>query len=407
MNNTEKFFLSRYLKHPKRSLLRFSFVFMVLGIVLSVGILSAGLNLFEGYERALKSVLLDSFAHINVYSTGADYINSSELQSALTRLGNEPEIKSVSPVVSYSAMAYHEDKVRGAMLKGYLPDGANRFPFEDYVREGSTNLMNGYGIIGFYLAKELGLGIGDTLRVVYPQLDRLSPMGLHSSERRFIVSGLYHSGFYEFDRSIVICTVKDAQAMLFINNQVSHIEIRLKNKYISAADRISQKYDFILGDGLGAYPWTEINPSLFRLITMEKWLIFIIFSFLVLIAGINVISAVSALIYDKINEIAVLKTLGAPPKTIKRIMNYQISLVCTLSIIVGQLFGTLLSYLITKQSFYQLKGEVYFIDRIEIHVTPLNLFAVFLVASLLVTLCIRIPLRQIDRLQIMDLLRKP
>lgn len=406
MNTTERFFLSRYLKHPKRSLLRFSFVFMVLGIVLSVGILSAGLNLFEGYERALKSVLLDSFAHINVYSSGADYITQADLQLALNRLKDEPEIESVSPLVSYSAMAYHQEKVRGAMLKGYLPDGANRFPFESYVREGSANLQDGYGIIGFYLAKELGLGIGDTLRVVYPQLDRLSPMGLHSSEKRFIVSGLYHSGFYEFDRSIVICTVHDAQAMLYISDQVSHIEIRLKDKYIGAADRFSQKYSFVLGSGLGAYPWTDINPSLFRLITMEKWLIFIIFSFLVLIAGINVISAVSALIYDKTNEIAVLKTLGAEPKTIKRIMNYQITLVCTLSIVIGQILGALISHLITRQNIYQLKGEVYFIDRIEIAITPLNLVAVFLVASLLITLCIRIPLKQIDKLHIIDLLRK-
>ena len=86
MNSTERFFISRYLHAPKRNLFRFSFIFMILGIVLSVGILSAGLNLFEGYERALKSVLLDSFAHLKVErSNGCIYKPRWELKASWAR----------------------------------------------------------------------------------------------------------------------------------------------------------------------------------------------------------------------------------------------------------------------------------------------------------------------------------
>jgi lipoprotein-releasing system permease protein len=153
------------------------------------------------------------------------------------------------------------------------------------------------------------------------------------------------------------------------------------------------------------YPWTLFSAGLLRLVSMEKWLIFIIFSFLVLIAGINVISAVSTIIIDKKHEIAVLKTLGASSFTIKRLLSFQVGLVALAAIITGQVLGAGLSYLIEKQSFYRLKGDVYFIDSIKTSISPLNQLIIFIVSTLLVFVCIRYPLKQIDKQQIIQLLR--
>jgi ABC-type lipoprotein release transport system permease subunit len=105
VNSTEKFFISRYLTAPKRNLLRFSFVFMVLGIVLSVGILSAGLNLFEGYERALKSVLLDSFAHVRIERSDGKFLEAEQIQRIRTSLGPLDEISSITPSIGLNLMA--------------------------------------------------------------------------------------------------------------------------------------------------------------------------------------------------------------------------------------------------------------------------------------------------------------
>jgi lipoprotein-releasing system permease protein len=139
---------------------------------------------------------------------------------------------------------------------------------------------------------------------------------------------------------------------------------------------------------------------------MEKWLIFIVFSFLVIIAGINVISAVSTIIIDKTREIAVLKTLGAKARSIKKIFLWQVGLIALLAVIGGQILGILLSWFVEMQSFYRLKGEVYFIDTLTADITWTNLALVFVVANLLIFACIHLPLKQIEDMQIIDIIRQ-
>ena len=403
VNSAEKFFLSRYFRDPKRNLMKFSFVFMVLGIVLSVGILSAGLNLFEGYERALKDVLLDSYPHILVQSSSGKYLDETQIKLIRQTFSGRKEIRFVTPAISFNVMAVRDDQLRGCLFNAYDSGTSTEPSYARFVHKGSSKLKDGEVIIGHYLAEDYGLAAGDTINVLYPQLDRVTPLGLFSGEHAFRVAGIYRSGYYESDRALVIGTISDARNILNISEGFASAEIKLKPEYVDESIDLARHFDIALGPAYAVYPM--LGTSLLRMVAMQKWLIFIVFSFLVLIAGINVISAVSTLILDKKNEIAVLKTLGAIPSTIKSVIFYQILLVCVAAIMIGELFGLLLSWLVVKQNLYHLKGEIYFIDRLELYVSPINMLAVFSVAALLVILCIRIPLRKIDRMYIIDLLR--
>lgn len=405
MNNLEKFYLGRYIKAPKRNLLRFSFVFMILGIVLSVGILSAGLNLFQGYESSLREVLLGSFPHITIQKAEQDYISLEEAAGLRTELTNNREVLLVTPTVSYSVMAANESRVRGASLNAYLFDNRTPFPYAEYVSEGKATLQDGEVIVGKYLAKELGKKCGDYLKILYPQLDKISAMGLYPSERMYKIVGIYSSGFYESDRSQLICTMNDAVSLLNINPSYAKLELRLEPNAVDNANNIAEQLQQQLGLSYSIYPWTSFSASLLRLVTMEKWLIFIIFSFLVLISGINVISAVTTIIFDKRNEIAVLKTLGGSNKSIKKLFAFQVGLTGMGAILCGQLLGAFLSFLVEKQSWYHLKGDVYFIDSLHAGISPMNQGIVFIVSSLLIWCCILYPLKQIDKMQIIELLR--
>jgi len=405
MDKLERFFLSRYLKSPKRNLLRFSFVFMTLGIVLSVGILSAGLNLFEGYERSLKEVLLGSFPHLTLQKSSSEYLSVTDTEELVEYLRKQPEIAKITPAVNYSVMAMGANKVRGASLNAYDFSGLYPFPYDKYITRGKSTVKDGEIIVGSYLASELGKKTGDTLKVVYPRLDRISAMGMFPAEFNFTIAGIYSSGFYESDRSLLICTIADAQNILNILPGFAKLEIRLNKNHIDQAVDIAAALQGKLGAEYSVYPWTLFSAGLLRLVAMEKWLIFIIFCFLVLIAGINVISAVTTIILDKRNEIAVLKTLGSSSRSIKRMLSYQVGLVAIAAIVTGQVFGAFLSFVVEKQSFYKLKGDVYFIDSLSVSISPVNQLVIFAVASVLVSLCIHYPLRQIDRLQIIELLR--
>lgn len=401
MDRLERFYLKRYLKKPKRNLFRFSFVFMILGIMLSVGILSAGLNLFQGYETNLKRLLLDSFAHIGIQSSYRNLITEQQREMVFDRLSQRKEIASITPCLESALMAQKGDKIRAINLRAY--DISAGFPYARYISEGEIPLQEKEVILGHYLAEELGLSIGDEITLNYPRLDRITPLGIHASQDKYRIAALYRSGFYESDRSLVISNLSDARALLMIPSGYSKIEIRLQDADKAAA--LSKEYINILGPELISIPWNLYAESLLHLVAIEKWLIFIVFSFLVLIAGINVISAVTTMIIDRNTEIAVLKSLGATAGVIKRLFAYRIGIIALLSVILGQALGAIVSWAVEKQSFYRLKGEVYFIDTLTADITFFNLVVVFLVASILIFLCIVLPLKRIERMQVIDILR--
>lgn len=405
MNSVNKFFLLRYVSSPKRTLLRFSFIFMVLGIVISVSILSAGLNLFEGYERALKTVLLESFAHIKIETANGRFLNQDQISKINELLQGKTQIKAIIPTIGINLMAIDPQNTRACIFNSYQTPENKEPHYAKFVVEGTSRVTNGEVIVGHYLAEDFGLKVGDNIKLLYPQINKVTPLGISSPTRSFTIVGIYKSGFYEFDRSLVIGSLEDARSILSTNDLYSAVELKLDAKYVDQVAELSSIYRQALGSDLIVYP--PVSSDLLRIVAMQKWLIFIVFSFLVLIAGINVISAVSTMILDKKNQIAILKTLGATASTVRKVINYQILLLGFIAIIIGQILGALISFLVVKQGFYRLKGDVYFIDKLEHHISAFNMITIFVVAAALVSLCVWIPSRQINRLKIIDLIRNP
>lgn len=402
MNQLEAFFLKHYIKTPRRNIFKFSFVFMVLGIALSVGILSAGLNLFQGYESNLKKLLLDSFAHINISPIYRDSIDEYSSDEILSIIFQKDGVSSALPLLQSQLMAQVGGKVRAANLMGFK-DNANSY-YRDYISQGKQEIASGEIIVGHYLAEELALSIGDNLTLMYPRLDQISAFGLHSVTGSFEIVGIYRCGYYENDRSIVICDIDEARDLLNLPIGYTKIHVKLDNP--DKAPYYGRDLAQELNNRYAVIPWNYYAESLLRLVKMEKWLIFIVFSFLVLIAGINVISAVGTIILDKTDEIAILHTLGAKPKSIKRLFAYRVGIVAVIAVIIGQIFGLLLSWLVEKQGIYKLKGDVYFIDTLTFELSFTNLLVVFFTSTVLIFLCIMIPLRQIQKMQVMDIVRR-
>lgn len=407
MNQLERFFLGKYMKAPKRHLGRFSFIFMILGIILSVGILSAGLNLFSGYEQSLREVLLGSFPHAVAQDAFGGSFTPEEAHRITQQITNNSNVASVIPMISSSVMTRSDNKTQGASLAAYDFEPNTQLPFSKYITKGKAEPGSGEVLLGKYLARDLGVSLGDSITIMYPQLNRISALGMFPSEMKMKIVGIYGSGLYEQDRTMLITTTEDAIRILASGPGYNKLEIRLQPELVDTADAITAELQQELGPDVMIYSWTLYSKGLLKLVAMEKWLIFIIFCFLVLIAGINVISATTTVILDKKNEIAVLKTLGASDRSIRRLLSYRVGLVAVASILAGQLFGVLLSIFVEKQGFYHLKGDVYFIDTLSADISLMNLSVVFGVALILIWACISYPLRQISRLQIIEILRNP
>ncbi len=404
LSNLERFYLEKYLRLPHRYLFSFSSLFMIVGLVISVMVLSAGLNLFEGYQKTLHSVLLQSIPHIDITHASNEFVNNKETSRILSSLDKNPAIMSADPVINLNVMAHNDDHTRMCLLKAYRHDKPKgEVWYHKYLIDGEILPRDNGIIIGFYLAREMNVGLGDTLLISYPQLNRISAMGMYPGQRELIVTGIYQSGYYEFDRSLVITSTETAQGFLLSGHVYSGIEVRLKLHYVNKTDQLAREIN--PGPFYNVIPWTTYYSGLFRLIEVEKWLIFIVFSFLVLIAGINVISAAQTVMLDKRNEIAIMKTIGAASTSLKRLLFLRIGVSCALSVLIGQAMGVIASYLIVKQKLYHLKGDVYFIDHITMHVSLFNQVIIFLVALFIIMICIIIPLRKMEKVQILDVFR--
>lgn len=385
--------------------IRFDYVIMILGIVVSVAVVATAINLFEGYEKTLKKILLSSSAHIMVYSEYVQTLSMEQAAIALQQLKELQEISAVRAAYTNTAMLRKDGKIRSCLVRAYPPEADNETWYGQYLRQGNSSLVSGTVILGDILVGDLGLNINDSITLLYPQTESFSPLGMIPRQMDFTIAGIVKTGYYEMDKTLILMTTDDAFSFYAIAPQYTHLEINLNERWINQAEAVKAKLQSSLGKDFLLHSWIDYNGNLFSLIMIEKWLIFLVFSFLILIAALNCISIVSTSILDKKREIAILKTVGLAVRQIRQVVYLRILFICVVSIVVGLALGSVISWLITQQSFYQLKGEVYFIDKITMYISVLNYLAIFLLSLLMIAICIKLPLRYIDRMNIIDVLR--
>jgi lipoprotein-releasing system permease protein len=400
------FLIKHAIKINPRRKLKTEAIIMILGIIISVSVVITATNLFEGYQKTLQKVLLSSTAHIYVYSKVSPAITPSETQQALTDLSHNSEIKAINPLLANSAMVRSNKKVRGAYVRAY-PQSPNNSEmwFNHYLSNKGTSINTQELIIGQNLANDLSVKIGDTITLMNPQTDKISPVGLVSKQQDFRINNIIKTGYYEMDKTLIIMTWEDALSFYNIEPQFTYLEIFLRDNQFNKTDRLLAEFESKIGPSYYLQSWTDLNSNLFTLIKMEKWLIVLVFSFLIFIAALNSVSSVSTSVIEKKRELGILKTLGMTTSDLKLVVYIRTLYLCILSIICGLALGTITSWLITLQSIYQLKSDVYFIDKITMQVSAFNYSLIFLLAAALITLCIKFPINQINRIQIIDILR--
>jgi lipoprotein-releasing system permease protein len=404
MNALTLFLTRRTLRVKTNRILRFDYTVMILGIVISVAVVASAVSLFEGYQRTLKRILLDSNAHIIIYPDFAQSLSEKEIAAAITILKSQSEVKDVQPVFSNTAMLQSEGKVRSTLVRAYAHSKGDKW-FSGYVTHGSKEIEPGSIIAGEILLNDLSVKLGDTVTLQYPQPGNLSPLGIVTNQHDFKINGIIKTGYYEMDKALIIMQDRDAYSFYNTSPQATYLEVTLNDSQVSKAQSLAKYYGAKLGQSYYPVSWIDYNGNLFSLIEVEKWLIFLVFSFLILIAALNCVSIVSTTILDRKKEIAILRTIGITVKQIKQIVFSRILSICVLSVIAGLLAGSLTAWLITRQSIYQLKGEVYFIDKINMQISVLNYSALFVLAIALIVFCILVPLKHINKLEIVEILR--
>jgi len=402
-----KFFLKKYIFSPQREWLRFDSLYMIFGIIISVATLTVAISLFEGYEKVLKDTILGANSHIYIFRSTNENISPANLVELKTELESYDEVEVVSPLLTVQAMAANKKSIKGCMLRGI--DGQQKkqpTKYWEFISSGSGELVNSSDIVlGYKLADLLQVKPGDELKMISPMNSEVTAFGLKPKQKTFTVVGLYKSGMYEYDSKFAFVNMETAMEYADIDNEYSMVEVKLKNEYIEKADYLAYNWGNQFEYRYQMTSWIRFNGNLFSMLKLQKWVIFIILSFLVLVASFNVVSSTSTAIIEKKREVGILKAYGASNSLLKKIFLGRTMFLSTLAVVFGQTLGILLALGISKQNFFQLKGDVYFLEKLNVVFNPSSAGIIFVVANLIVFLASIIPLKNITKLAVTDIIR--
>ena len=407
MNKVVIYFLKKYIFSPKKEWLRFDSIFMVIGIIISVATLTVALSIFEGYETVLKNTILGVNSHIYIFNSVEENLSKSDILQLSEFLSSQPEVENSAPVIVTQAMASNGNRIKGAIIRGINWRMENQpTSYKKYIFQGNYELKNKYDIaIGYKLAKELGLEIGDTFKLIYPMSSKITPMGIKSKQEEFKIVGLYKSGMYEYDSKYVFLNLDTASEFSSFEDEYTMIEVKLKQEHIERADFLAYKWEMNFDFEYQVSSWIDFNSNLFALLKVEKWVIFIILSFLVLIASFNVVSSVSTSIIEKRKELGILKAYGASNKMLQKIFIGKTLIISLIAVSLGQIIGVLIAEFLSWQTFFILKGDVYFLEKINVEFSLISWMVILCISILIVFVASIVPLRNIAKLEITDILR--
>ncbi|MAZ34461.1 lipoprotein-releasing ABC transporter permease subunit [Thalassospira xianhensis] len=346
-------------------------IFSLLGIMLGVATLIIVMSVMNGFRAELLGRILGLNGHISVYAQSPDGLpNYDAIEKKIAETGN---VTLVTPVVEGQVMASNNGRASGAIVRGVrAADLAKRPTIADNIVFGSLDDFKGEDtvIMGARLAMKLGVGVGDNVNLISPK-GNVTAFGSVPRVRAYKVVGLFDIGMYEYDSGFIFMPLDAAQIYFRLPEKISHFEVMLEDP-----SRLSSSMNDLLsnlsGEHLRLVNWQQSNSSFFNALQVERNVMFLILTLIILVAAFNIISGMVMLVKDKGRDIAILRTMGATRSSVMRIFflaGASIGVVGTLSgLILGVLFCLNIENI--RQFIQSLTGadlfnaEIYFLSQL-------------------------------------------
>ena len=402
----------RYVRAKRRNhFISFITLISMLGFALGVAALITVLSVMNGFERELRAHILGMASHATIRPlTGA--LSDWELPAATA--AEHPGVVGVAPFVQGQVMLNHAGAVRGVAIHGVLPPReAQVSEIGQYLVEGSLeDLQEGqYGmLLGRGLARALGATVGSKVAVIAPQATA-SPAGILPRMRRFTVIGIFEVNHYQYDTGVAVVHLEDAARLFRLAPGVSGLRIKVED--IQEAPRLSREIAASLHGAYWVSDWTRHHRNFFRALETERMVMFVILSLIVAVAAFNIVSTLIMVVTDKHSDIAVLRTLGATPRTVMRIFVVQGTVIGVVGTLVGVLGGIALAVNVETivpaiERFFETKflsEEVYYIAEVPSELRRENVWLIALVAAVMSVVATLYPAWRASRVQPAEALR--
>ncbi len=387
ISKTERKIAFRYLKPKKKEgFLKIISIFSFMGISLGVAILIIVMSVMNGFRTELITKILGFNPHI-IVKPYKDKISDVNLEKINT-LNNY--IERTAFTFNGQGILINQDNTTGVLVRSYLNNDIGRIPLiKDNIIDGSLDLFLKNSVsIGKDLAINLNLVAGEEITLMSTS-NLQSPFGSLPLQEKFKISSVFSTGLAEFDQNVIFMTFENANSMFELRDIDINLEIFLKKP--ENADLIKNQIQEVYPDHY-VYSWSDLNKSFFGALKVERNVMFIILTLIIIVAAFNIISGLTILVKNKTREIAILRTLGISKNSIAKIFFTIGSTIGVLATITGVTIGVLFSYyvenirmFITSMFNIQLfPEEIYFLSQLP---AEINIFNIMIISffSLLIT----------------------
>jgi lipoprotein-releasing system permease protein len=331
----------RYTRAKRRNhFVSFISLTSMLGIALGVAALIVVLSVMNGFQKELRARILGVASHVQITGFDNSLADWKRVADAARR---EPGVVAAAPYVNAQALLSFDGNVRGTLVRGIDP------VLENQVAEVGSHMIAGrldelvpgeYGIVlGSELARALGARLGDRITLIAPQ-GLVTPAGVLPRLKQFRVTGMFEVGMFEYDSGLALVALEDAQRVYRLDENVSGVRLKLEDLF--EAQRVARSLAGRL-ENVAISDWTRSHANFFRAVQIEKNVMFIILLLIVAVAAFNIVSTLVMVVTDKQADIAILRTLGATPRSIQLVFMVQGALIGVVGTLVGVVLGVLLA----------------------------------------------------------------
>lgn len=372
MSPYELFIGLRYTRAKKRNhFISFISLISLMGITLGMTALITVMSVMNGFQKEVRTRILGVASHVQI---GSVHGNLSHWQQTAEEAAKHPAVEAAAPFVHAQGMLSHNKVVQGVIVRGILP------AMEDKVANFSHSMVSGaldnlapgeFGIvIGMELARMMGTFVGDKIVLISPQ-GQVTPAGILPRLKQFTVVGIFDVGHFEYDSGLVLIHMFDAQKLYRMeNDDVSGVRLKLTDLF--QAPRVVQELPAMLTIDSHISDWTKQHANYFRAIQIEKRMLSLILALIIAVAAFNIVSTLVMAVTDKESDIAILRTLGASPRSIMKIFIVQGTFIGVFGTVFGVVGGMLLAYNVGEvvafiESLFNvqfLSREIYYISKI-------------------------------------------
>ncbi len=316
----------RYTRAKRRNhFISFISLISMLGIALGVAALIVVLSVMNGFQTELRSRILAVVSHVQISGANGEMAGWERVAAQAEK---QPHVTGAAPFVQAQGMLSYGQSVRGALVRGILPDLEDKVAdFRPHMKSGSLDALtpDSFNIVlGAELARALGVFVGDKVTLIAPQ-GVVTPAGVVPRLKTFNVVGLFEVGMFEYDSGLALIRMEDAQRLYRMEDRVSGVRLKLDDLF--AAPRVARELVTRIDADAFISDWTRSHANFFRAVQIEKNMMFIILSLIVAVAAFNIVSTLVMAVTDKQADIAILRTLGASPGSVMAIFMVQGALI--------------------------------------------------------------------------------